>query len=746
MTRERAAPAPDAIDPDAREGARPGIRADLPFLAAVLALALGIRLYRPWPSVFTSTHVNLLETDGWYHLRAIESFVRNFPHTLGLDPYAVTGGQHVPLAPLFDIIVGTIALVVGLGHPTSQTIVTVGVFAPPTFGVLTVLVVYLAGREFAGARAGLLAAALAATMPGHFLDRTLLGFVDHHALESFLSTGVLYLLLRALRADTRIGLSALSVGGTLAAYMLTWTSGAFLAAVLFGWTALAQTVAGVGRASIAAGRVMAAAAVVALALVWLLQDASLPRRNMQLASLAALAGLAALFEAAMAVARRRRWSSLVAPAVVAIAVAAGAVAVRALAPALTSGVLIDVLRFTPSVDRMQVLEARPLLLYFGTWSLWAPWEIFRSGFYVGLVALVALAIRAGRRRDAGSLLVVVWGFAMYAATLGQNRFGYYLGPIAALLGGWLCSAVVEAGRRAGGHARTLAVVAVAALVFSPGVVPAVWTTGRPAGLPSGWVAATDWLRTSTAEPFGDAAYYEARYDSVPSRLPAYSVMAWWDSGYWVTQLARRVPVANPTQAGAVAAAVFYTAASEEDAVALLDRLGAHYVVADEQMPFIPGANGALVGRFENMVAFAGLPSPAFYFPVLVADATGRRAVRFAFTPEYYRSMAFRLAVLGGDGASPLAGTVTVMTTVDRAIPGTEQHLPEVTDMAGFSTFLDADAYLRTRGPGTHRIVGWDPTRTVVPLPPLNKLQTVFVAKTPGRFGTGAVRIFERIAK
>ena len=45
----------------------------------------------------------------------------------------------------------------------------------------------------------------------------------------------------------------------------------------------------------------------------------------------------------------------------------------------------------------------------------------------------------------------------------------------------------------------------------------------------------------------------ARRDYGPDyRYPtsAYSVMAWWDYGYWIVDVARRIPVTNPTQANA----------------------------------------------------------------------------------------------------------------------------------------------------------------------------------------------------
>jgi oligosaccharyl transferase (archaeosortase A-associated) len=716
---------------------------DLPFLVAIAGLALAFRLYLPWDVVFAPTHLNLLETDGWYHLRAIESFVRNFPHHLTFDPYVVAGGQYVALAPLFDILVGTAAWAAGLGHPSPERIGVIAAHAPVAMGVATVLVIYAAGRAIGNPRAGLLGATLAATLPGHFLDRTLLGFVDHHALEALISSAILWTLLKAARGTAPVLGTSVALGGLLAAYALAWTSASFLFAVIFIWLAVTGWLDFITKSPTGhVARVVGVGGAIALALVWLLQDPGLYRRDMQLLALAGLTGAAGLIEGARLAAVRFGWPMRRIPLLaLSIGVLAGAAAwIRS--PVLADAVLADLVRFTPSPDRMQVLEARPLFLYLGNWSLAPAWEFFRSGFIVGLAALAALTIRVFVRPTAMDLLLLIWGAAMYAATLGQNRFGYYLVPIAALLGGWICASVIDAGRRAQGIRRTMAVVAVAALVFTPSLVPAVWTTGRPSGLPASWVEAFDWLRIATPEPFDDPAYYFARYSPGTARLPQYAVLAWWDAGYWITQIGRRVPIANPTQAGAAVAGQFFAETDEGKAVALLDQLRVRYVMAEENLPFIPVDGNALLGKFESVVTWAGLPTDRYYEQYLVADAKRQLTLRYMFTADYYRSMAFRLVALGGAGVNPSGLPVTVVTIVPRTVPGITRIIPEVTASSDFATFDEAEAYRKTLAPGDHRIVGRNPTQTIVSIPPLRVLRGVFRTAAPGIFNRGAVRIYE----
>ena len=75
-------------------------RLDLLWLAAILLIAAGLRVWAPWDDVLGTGRVNFLETDAWYHLRLIENQVRNFPWRVSADPYAAPDGQFVPIAPL----------------------------------------------------------------------------------------------------------------------------------------------------------------------------------------------------------------------------------------------------------------------------------------------------------------------------------------------------------------------------------------------------------------------------------------------------------------------------------------------------------------------------------------------------------------------------------------------------------------------------------------------------------------------
>jgi len=111
-------------------------RAEITWLVVIVGVALAMRICVPWSLVFTPTHVNLLETDAWYHLRVIENLVSQFPHRLHVDPFATGVPLYLKVPPLFDWLVASLALIVGGGHPSGALVTTVTAFVPPVPGAV----------------------------------------------------------------------------------------------------------------------------------------------------------------------------------------------------------------------------------------------------------------------------------------------------------------------------------------------------------------------------------------------------------------------------------------------------------------------------------------------------------------------------------------------------------------------------------------------------------------------------------
>ncbi len=731
---------------------------DLLLVAAILVIAATLRLWAPWEAVLGSPRVNFLETDAWYHVRLVESQVHNFPHRITTDPYASPNGQYVAVAPLLDILIATAVLLTQGPAASTEYIARVAAFAPAVMGVLAVAAVWLLGTIAFDRRAGLMAGLLAAVLPGHFLDRTLLGFVDHHALEVLLAFATLVSLTWAIRLagppvpGPRSLIPASAAGLCLGLYLLTWSSGAYFVAILAGWILLTPVV-GTSETVRSAARATATLAATALVIVLVFQDRALFRYDAQVASLAVLLAASALV-----------WWLAARPKPVVSAVSVSSVSSAALVLLMVLAVSVwqadvlrqigsDIARFSPDPTRMAVLEARPLFMYSGNWDWAQPWVFFRSGFYVGLLALAWLCLDIWRSRRLDHLLIAVFTAANFAATVGQNRFGYYLVPATALVAGWLCARVFDwggvphAGNPQPGVTsrlplrRELAVVLVAGLVVAPNLVPAAQSTARAGGMAGYWAAAMTWLRTATPKPFASPSYYLARYAS--ANPPAdYTVMNWWDQGYWLIQTAHRVPVSNPTQNGAPQSAAFYTATDQAAALAVLAAQRARYVLVDWELPFRDGENGAIAGRFQHLSDWAGIATSRFYSLCYERQRESDPwAPAWLYTEAYYQTMAYRLMVLGGRGAAPANNTWVVRTDQRRDAAG--QEFCEVSEAQVFRSAEEASRVAASRGP-QFRVVGRTPWQPAFPVPPVTGLRVVQEFREPTQKATETpmVRIFE----
>jgi oligosaccharyl transferase (archaeosortase A-associated) len=716
------------------------MRRELILLIGIAAVALAVRIYPAYGTVFGGDEVNFVETDAWYHVRLVENQVRNYPWRVTVDPYAADGGQFVPIAPLYDTLTATAVVLLRGTSAATSAIERIAAFVPAVLGMLAVVAGWAVGRQLFGSSAGLLGALLLATMPGHFLDRTTLGFVDHHALEALLALVTLVFLARGSQAapgDRALLTQSAAAGLALGLYLLTWASGAFFVTILGVWLFVVALLSPPGGQLARTARLLGIAALVALVLVVTFQDPAMYRYATQVLALGGL-GLQCLVVHTAA-----RFEGSLPPRTAVLAgtllvLVVGALAVWLSKPDLFHQVTVDVRRFTPDASRMAVLEARPLFLYSGQWNWWQPWIFFRFGFYVGLMALILFTATVVHERQPAHALVWTFAVASLAATLGQNRFAYYLVPAFAILGGWLGDRVLAWGgwfrdRQPDAPAplqRELALVAVAATMFAPSLSAVAHADARMSGIAPFWLDAMFWLRHHTPEPFaaaGGDSYYYARYPRHPA-APEYTVMNWWDYGYLLTQRARRVPVANPTQERAAVAARFFVETDEANAVAQLRESRARYVVADWELPFRYTSERRIMGRLESVLDWAGR-SHGDYFEVWFRRGPDGWTAVWVFHEPYYRSMIFRLVVAGGAAVTPRK--VSVITTAAR-VDSRGQPFREILDEQIFNSYEDAQRMASSAGPGNTRVVGLDPRQSAFPLEALTSFERLQDVRTLGQ--------------
>jgi asparagine N-glycosylation enzyme membrane subunit Stt3 len=497
-------------------------------VCALLAAALAVRL-SSWRAIFRDGRVFFVDTDDYYHLRRIMTAAAHFPRLPAFDPYlGFPAGFHVNWPPLYDLFVGALTLVFGLGRPSLRLSATVAAFVPPLAGVATLWLFHRVVRRVAGRAAALWALGFAALLPP-LVFYTMLGRPDHHCFENlWLLAALLPALSLAEGESSRPAAASFAMALALAAGVSFWIGSLIFSCLLCAWT-LWDLFCGseAKRASFwfAAAFLMEAALLLGLcaASPWTWEGAVLFDAPSLFQPLAAAAlGLATL---GLYWRRAEGWSLRAGCACAAAFLAAVLLASRGVASvALYAGAPPWVMR---TFEEMQ-----PLLAPLGPWSLANVRPAFGWAFWT-LPILAWLFARRGGANPASRRLVVVWTLLTGALCLSQTRYALHFALPAALLLGWGCA---EAARR--GTWRLAAVLLVALALLAPALKNAAglpFTAVENISGPAGLIETCDWLREHT--PATRSLWRD-------EGAPEYGVFALHSYGDQITAIAQRPAVAG----------------------------------------------------------------------------------------------------------------------------------------------------------------------------------------------------------
>ncbi|MFB6187243.1 MAG: STT3 domain-containing protein, partial [Halobacteriaceae archaeon] len=363
---------------------------------------------------------------------------------------------------LFDQLIATAALIVGLGNPTEHTIRLVTLFSPAVFGSLVAIPTYFVTKRLSGRIPALFAALVLALLPGQFLSRSLIGFADHNIAEPLFQTTAVVFILIALAIGERdrpvfeqfqerdveglrsvLGWSVLA-GVSIALYMWVWPPGIMLVGILGVfftvklswdyWRGVSPDHLGI------VGAIM-------LGSSGLLMLAPISMLNFNAASYSLLQPLLGIFGAIWFLFMAwlaRQWdqhdlSTSMYPTTITGIVVGGAILAAIVTPRLFNVIQTNVMRFVgfgTGAKTRTIREAQPLLaqgqffpVLFGEYAL--------TFFTAWLAAIILIWHIYTKRDNAQHLFVLLWLVFMTAAAFTQIRFNYYLAVPVAVMNGYL---------------------------------------------------------------------------------------------------------------------------------------------------------------------------------------------------------------------------------------------------------------------------------------------------------------------
>jgi len=549
-------------------------------LALIFAGALALRVSLPYDNVFPGDWVRFRGYDSWYHMRLVENLLHHFPHRIAFDPFTYyPHGQDVFFAPLYDLLLGLLAWIVGLGSPSKGLTDTLGAYLPAVLGALVTVPVYLIAKEIFNRKVGLMAAALVAILPSEFLSRSLLGNADHHVAETLLSSFAVLFLIKALRSSRQEGISfhslrtgewrklkrpalySLATGVALGLYLLSWVGGAVMVFVIVVYAFLQYIIDHMkGRSTDYLCMVGIPFLLVALLMVLPFRG-QFGMEELHVASLVAAMLMILAMSALSWLMARQGMRRVYYPVAVTILAIIGVAACYLVAPSLFSTVLSKFSALGQSAGALTIGEVGPLTLSMA-------WQQFTTCFYVALISLAILAYAVFKKGSPGKTLLLVWSLTMLGATFAQNRFTYYFTVNVAILTAYFCWKVLEfvvnqrrasvaasgddgggkklkgsprgvkpakqakgkkaAAGKAGTGARGLrgrvpgpvlsgvAIAVVFFLAFFPNIQPAIHRASAIIEPDDDWHSTLVWMKDNTPDPFPNADFYYQLYEKPPA--------------------------------------------------------------------------------------------------------------------------------------------------------------------------------------------------------------------------------------
>jgi asparagine N-glycosylation enzyme membrane subunit Stt3 len=449
-------PTPDSLHPT-------------PLALAFFVLALACRFLNA-PYAFEGGKPRIAPVDELYHWKRMAYSTAHVPHVLEFDRDRGVDGAFCPWPPLYDVVGGGAARLLGASTSTDKSVCATSVlarivwFPPILFALFTGIAVLILARR-SGTMVATITGIALATSP-FLVTTSWIGSIDHHFLEPVLTFAILGATCLGIRARTRhekIG------GGILLGIAIT--AAMFVQTALLIAAALAFAVLFFATDGLAATCGFTIAAI-AVAIYRLTRAPGFPDNQWFLGWTHATLFAAAAIACAIIAARRSRILALLLGTLIAIAIPT----VRA--SLFTGSHFLGGDRWLRTIQEFQPLwRARGDDLLSDLVGL--------SG---GAILVWFLAILAIKTRDRIRLTIAIFAIAYFALTITSRRFWIVAIPLLALAGAMYMPLIER---------KRLAILAALVIALPPPLQFAGWLM-TPQSIPPNqqqWIRATSFIRT-----------------------------------------------------------------------------------------------------------------------------------------------------------------------------------------------------------------------------------------------------------
>ena len=604
--------------------------------------ALWLRLLPMLNMGNTDVLMMVASDDPLYNLRQVEQILANFPSYAWYDPMTLFPvGMSVPWGPLFPTIIALFCIITGA--TTRPEIISTGLLIPPLLGVMIVAIMYFVGKTCGDWKTGLLASGFTAIVSGQFFYRSFYGYMDHHIAEVLFSTIFCLLYMTAVFSEKDIKIDLKNILSYKKTLLLSGLAGIayllglfvmptmILFAMIVGIFTIIQFVIDVARGKTSEYLLVINTIIFTIAIIGLLMNGLKdPGINLIFYSvghvyayLALIGGTCFLYGVARFV-KEKNWYYY--PAVL-----------------IGSGIAFSLILLIVS-PQLYNLFINSLFSFFGQQAItntvqeargWAPdlaWTTFNYGLILMVGGALVMLYKNLKEEHPHQIFALVWSLVMLVSTWQHIRYEYYLAVNVALLSavcvsftfdrGWpeirkLASRIssdtdVQEFNKGGKeepqkgkkqkkiHGKSsvatqsnFLVIVFVILTIGLSILFAYTSASLSYGnaardtirMNPDWRETLEWMGNNTPDT---GVNYTTIYNPHTFQYPpeAYGVMSWWDYGNMITYIAKRIPNANPFQAGVTGptgSANFFMSVSEDEGDKVLDLAKTRYIITDIEM-------------------------------------------------------------------------------------------------------------------------------------------------------------------